>query len=108
MAEYTFNQLKHMTVAELREIASGIDHPAVKGYSQLRKDDVIHGLCTALDIDETVHHEVVGIDKASIKQRIRALKAERDAAIAVHDSAQLKTIRRNMHRLKRSIHKATV
>ena len=33
---------------------------------------------------------------------------ERDAAIEVHDSAQLKTIRRKMHRLKRSIHKATV
>jgi hypothetical protein len=54
------------------------------------------------------HHEVVGIDKASIKSRIKELKDRRNSAIAAHDHAQLKAVRRRIHRLKRQIHKATV
>lgn len=57
MADYSHDQLKHMTVAQLRELASGIEH---------------------------------------------------DAARQAHDSAQLKMVRRKIHRLKRTIHKATV
>ena len=30
---YTYEQLKEMTVAELREIAKGIEHDAVKGHT---------------------------------------------------------------------------
>jgi predicted nucleotide-binding protein len=107
MTDYTYEELKDNTVAQLREIASGIEHDAVKGYTQLRKDEIIHGICTALGIEETVHHEVVGLNKAAIKKKIRALKQERDAALEAHDSAQLKFVRRRIHRLKRSIHKAT-
>jgi hypothetical protein len=95
-------------VAQLREIASGIDHEAVQGYTQLRKEDIIHGICTALEIQEIVHHEVIGINKAAIKAKIKALKAERDAAVRAHDTDHLKFIRRRIHHLKRSIHKATV
>jgi hypothetical protein len=51
---------------------------------------------------------VVGIDKSSVKARIRELKTQRAAAIEAHDHAQLKTVRRTIHRLKRQIHKATV
>lgn len=108
MADYSFEQLKHMTVAQLREIASGIEHEAVTGYTQLRKDQIVHGICMALEIDETVHHDVVGIEKATIKKKIKALKAERDAALEAHDPDHLKRIRRRIHHLKRDIHKATV
>ena len=108
MADYSYDQLKHMTVVELRELASGVEHDAVKGYTQLRKDEIIHGLSLALGIDEHIHHVVVGIDKRSIKAGIKALKVERDAALEAHDSAQLKMVRRKIHRLKRKIHGATV
>jgi hypothetical protein len=108
MADYSYEELKHKTVAELREIASGIEHDAVRGYTQLHKDEIIHGLCTALGIEEHVHHEVVGVNKARIKAKIKALKAERDAALAAHDSAQLKFVRRKIHRLKRKLHKSMV
>lgn len=108
MADYAYEDLKSMTVAQLRAIAKALDHEAVRGYSQLRKDQLIPALCTALGIDMHVHHEVVGVDKKSIKKRIRALKAERDTAIEAHNRAQLKTIRRKIHRLKRQLHKATV
>lgn len=104
---YTYEQLKHMTLADLREIAKGSDHEAVQGYTQMNKDHLIGALANALGIQHT-HHDVVGIDKSSIKARIRELKAQREAAVAAHDHAQLKMVRRTIHRLKRRIHKATV
>jgi hypothetical protein len=104
---YTYEQLKHMTLADLREIAKGSDHEAVQGYTQLNKEHLIGALAKALGIQHE-HHDVVGIDKSSIKARIRQLKTQREAALAAHDSAQLKVVRRTIHRLKRRIHKATV
>ena len=104
---YTYEQLKHMTLADLREIAKGSEHEAVQGYTQMNKEHLIGALAKALGIQHT-HHDVVGIDKGSIKVRIRELKTQREAALAAHDRAQLKVVRRTIHRLKRRIHKATV
>ncbi len=105
---YTHHELKHKTLAELRDIAKDIEHDAVKGYTQLNKEHLVIALCQALNIDIHEHHVVVGIDKAAIKSRIKALKTKRDAALAAHDHKQLKVARRSIHRLKRQIHKATV
>jgi len=105
--EITFEQLKHKTVAELREMAKGIDHEAVQGYTQMNKEHLLVAISKALGIQHE-HHNVVGVDKASIKSRIRDLKKQRESALAAHDHAQLKTVRRTIHRLKRQIHKATV
>lgn len=105
---HTYEELKKMTVAELREIAAATEHEAVKGYSQLNKDHLLTAVCTALGIEAHVHHEVVGIDKQSIKARIRELKVKRDAALAAHDRAQLKLLLRRIHSLKRQIHRAMV
>lgn len=107
MAEYTYEQLKHMTAAQLKEIAKGIEHEAVQGYTQLNKEHLITAISKALGIKHE-HHDVVGVDKASIKSRIREMKKKRDEALAAHDHAQLKMARRTIHRLKRQIHKATV
>ena len=104
---YTYEQLRHMTLADLREIAKGSEHEAVQGYTQMNKEHLVGALAKALGIQHT-HHDVVGIDKSTIKARIRQLKTQRAAAIEAHDSAQLKAVRRNIHRLKRQIHKATV
>jgi hypothetical protein len=104
---FTYEELKHKTVAELRDIAKGIEHEAVQGYTQLNKEHLLIAISKALGIQHE-HHDVVGVDKASIKARIRELKTQREAAIAAHDRVQLKTVRRTMHRLKRQIHKATV
>jgi hypothetical protein len=104
---YTYEQLKHMTVAELREIAKGTDGEIVQGYTQLNKEHLVGALAKALGIQHE-HHDVVGVDKAAIKSRIRELKQKREAAIAAHDHAELKVVRRTIHRLKRQIHKATV
>jgi hypothetical protein len=105
--EYTFEQLKHKTVAELREIAKGNEHEALQGYTQLNKEHLLVALSNALGIQHE-HHDVVGVDKAAIKARIREVKKKRDEALAAHDRAQLKIARRTIHRLKRRINKATV
>jgi len=104
---YTIEELKHKTLADLRDIAKDIEHDAVQGYTQMNKPHLIAGLAKALGIQHE-HHEVVGVDKSGIKARIRELKTQRAAAIAAHDHAQLKVVRRTIHRLKRRIHKATV
>ena len=105
--EYTFEQLKHKTVAELREIAKGNEHEALQGYTQLNKEHLLVALSKALGIQHE-HHDVVGVDKAAIKARIREVKKKRDEALSAHDRAQLKIARRTIHRLKRRINKATV
>ena len=105
---HTYEELKHRTVAQLREIASGIEHEAVKGASQMNKEHLLAGLCTALGIDMHVHHEVKGVNKSDLKAKIRDLKKQRDGALAAHDHKQLKTVRREIHHLKRMIHRATV
>src|SRR4029453_3968283 len=107
MAELTFEQLRHKTLADLRDMAKGIEHEAVQGYTQPHKDHLVVAISRALGIQHE-HHSVVGIDKSGIKARIRELKTQRAAAIEAHDHAQLKVVRRTIHRLKRRIHKATV
>jgi len=105
---HTYEELKHKTVAQLREIASGLEHDAVKGASQMNKEHLLATLCTALGIDMHTHHEVKGVDKSALKVKIRELKKQRDGALAAHDHKQLKSVRREIHHLKRMIHRATV
>jgi hypothetical protein len=105
---HTYEELKHKTVAELREIAKGIDHEAVQGYSQLNKDHLLVALCKALGLDTHAHHHAVGIDKGAIKTKIRALKKQRDEILASRDRTQLPGVLRQIHALKRSIRRATV
>ena len=104
---YTYEELRHKTLAELRDIAKDLQHDAVQGFTQMNKEHLVGALATALGIQHT-HHDVVGIDKSTIKARIRELKTKRAAAIEAHDHAQLKVVRRTIHRLKRQIHKATL
>ena len=100
----TYHELKGMTIQELREIAKGVENQdAVQGYSQLNKEHLLPALCKALGIPIHEHHEVVGIDKASIKAQMRELKKKRDAAVEAHDSDTLKSVRRQIHRLNRQI-----
>lgn len=104
MADYTYDDLKKKTVAELREIAKGLEHEAVKGYSQLNKEHLLPALCQALGIAAHEHHEVVGaFDKDAVKGRMRALKAERQAALEAHDHERLKAVRRHLHRLNHQV-----
>ena len=103
---HTYEQLKHMTVAQLREIAASTQHEAVQGYTQLNKEHLLVALCKAFNLDMHAHAKVAGIDKAGIKAKIKDLRKDRDAALQAHDSKQLHVIRRQMHDLKRKLHAA--
>jgi hypothetical protein len=105
---YTYEELSKKTIAELREIAAGIDHEAVKGATQMHKDQVLLAICTALGLDARAHHQVVGLDKAKVKARIRALKKKKSAALEAHDAAELARLRYDIKKLKHKIRRATV
>ena len=100
---YTYEQLHGMNVGQLREIADGLAADAVPGHSTMHKEHLLPALCEALGIEAHTHHEVVGIDKTAIKRQIRALKVERDAALAAGDVAEVRRTRQRIHRLKREI-----
>jgi hypothetical protein len=105
---YTFESLKSKTLAELREIAKGLEGDAVKGWSQMNKDHLLPALAKALNVDMHLHTHVEGIDKASLKAKLNQLKRDRDQALADGDAGRLKAIRRQRHRLNRQIRAHTV
>lgn len=105
---HTYEELKHKTVAELRDIAKDIDHEAVKGATQMNKDHLLKALCTALGLEAHAHHEVVGIDKAAVKTKIRELKKRRDEILASKDLKDLHGVLRQIHAYKRRIRRAMV
>lgn len=100
---YTFHDLKAKTIQELREIAKDLHHDAVQGFSQMNKDHLLPALCQALGIPTHDHADVVGIDKAATKARMRELKQKRNAALEARDNETLKSLRRQIHALNRQI-----
>jgi hypothetical protein len=105
---YTFTELKHMKLAQLKEIAAGLDQDEVKGYTQMNKEHLLKSICTALKIEMHEHHEVTGLDKKSIKLKIRALKKERDNIIKNKDKAEIIRVRKEIKSLKNALRKAVV
>ncbi|MDA2934900.1 Rho termination factor N-terminal domain-containing protein [Acidobacteria bacterium AH-259-D05] len=106
--ELSFEDLSKKTVAQLREIAEGIEDDAVHGYRTMHKEQLVAALCKALGIEAHKHHVVVGVDKSKTKARIRDLKIQRDTALQAHDHKQLKQIRHQIHRLKHRLRKAMI
>lgn len=105
---YSYEELHKKTIAELREIAAGIEDERLRGHSQLHKEQLLPLLCEVLGIEAHVHHEIVGIDKSKVRAEIRALKAARAAALEAGDHDELKRVRRRIHRLKGRLRRATV
>ena len=105
---HTYEELHKMTIAELREIAVGIEDERLQGHSQLHKEQLLPVLCEVLGVEAHVHHEVVGLDKSRVKTEIRELKARRDAALEARDTDELRRVRRRIHRLKGRLRRATV
>jgi hypothetical protein len=100
----TYEELHGKNIAELREIAKGINHEAVQGYTQMNKEHLLPAICQALGIDARAHHHLVsGINKAQLKQRMRALKGQREKALASGDAQMLHDVRRQLHTLNHRI-----
>jgi hypothetical protein len=100
MAEtLTYEALKKKTVAELREIAKGLSHDAVQGYTQMNKEHLLPAICKAMGIDIAHHHVDTRFDKSAIKARMKTLRAERDTALDAHDVEKLRVLRNELHTL---------
>lgn len=105
---HTYEELRKMKVDGLREIAAELGDARLEGNSQMNKDHLLPVLCEVLGIDAHVHHEVVGIDKAAIKGQIKQLKVARDQALTDKDPEGLRQARREIRKLKRKLHRATI
>lgn len=101
MAEHTYEQLKGMTVAQLREIADGIQHEALAGHSTMHKEQLLPALCKALNIP--IHHAAAGSEKDRLKALMRKLKADRQQARAKKDHAQAAGLQRAIHVLEHKL-----
>jgi hypothetical protein len=100
---HTYEDLRKKTLAELRDIAKDLQHEAVQGHSQMNKDHLLPALCTALGIDAHVHHTAHGAAKAAARARLKELRHLRETAVAAHDHAALKVIRREYHHVNHSL-----
>jgi len=104
---HTYEELKHKTVADLREIAKATEHEAVKGYTQMNKDHLLVALCKAHNLDMHVHHHhAAGGERARRKTRIRELKKKRDEILASADKSALKVVLREIHSLKHALRRS--
>ena len=104
--EYSYEQLRKMTVAQLREIAKGLENDELRGYTTMHKADLLVALCQVLGLEAHETHRVVATDKGRIKSEIRGLKKQRDAALEAGERQQLKQFRRQIHALKRQLRRS--
>jgi len=104
--EHTYDELKHKKVAALREIAAGIEHDAVQGYTQMNKDHLLAAICNALGIDMFEHHQAHLQNKEKIKGRIRAMKEKRDKALESKNVVDYRAAIGEIRKLKRVLRKA--
>jgi hypothetical protein len=113
--------LKKKTVAELKDMAKEI--PDVKGISAMKKDDLVELLAgragskdepaktppaKAPQAQAAMATEPLGKTpkaKANIKERIRALKAEKREALDQHDRKKTRRCNRQIHHFKRRLRK---
>jgi hypothetical protein len=99
-AEMDWHQIAKMKVADLREKAKAI--PEVGAVSGMSKGQLVEAVAHHLGI-ERPHKVAEGIDKAKVKTEIRDLKTSRDEAQKARDPKELKRVRREIHKRKRTL-----
>ena len=95
--------LEKMTVTELREIALEIKE--MVGVHGMKKDELIAGIKKSRGIeDEPVKKADASLRE--IKQKIKAVKAQRQTAIEAKDKKMATIYKRRISRLKKKTRKA--
>jgi len=97
-----YHELEKTKVTELREMAHAQGISDATGKS---KEELVDLLAEKLGIAKP-HLVIEGLDKKKVKKRIRAMKKERDAALAEKDHGRLKKVRRKIHHLRHRLRKA--
>ena len=95
--------LQKMTVVKLRE--EGLKHGSITGVYAMDKVQLIKALAEVFGIDLEAAarsvREQFAADKTTLRREIRALKGQRDTALATHDAVQVQQTRLNMKKRKR-------
>ena len=95
--------LEKMTVTDLREMAKEI--PEISGVHGMKKEELIAAIKKAKGIvDERVKKADVSLGE--IKKKIKAIKAQRQAAIEAKDKKMATIYRRRISKLKKKSRKA--
>jgi len=95
--------LEKMTVTDLREMAKEI--PEISGVHGMKKEELIAAIKKSKGIvDEPVKKADVSL--AEIKKKIKAIKAQREAAIAAKDKKMATVYKRRISRLKKKSRRA--
>ncbi len=95
--------LEKMTAKELREVAKEI--PEITGVHGMNKDELVSAIKAARGIVEDKKRRS-DASVREIKKRIKALKTERQGAIAENDKKKSAVYRRRISRLKKKTRKA--
>jgi len=95
--------LQKMTVVKLREEA--LKHGTITGVYAMDKGQLLQALAEVFGIDleaaARAAREQFATDKMTLKREIRALKGQRDTALATHDAVQVQQTRLNIKKRKR-------
>ena len=112
--EATEKPLDKMTVKALREIAKDI--PEITGVHGIKKEELIVAINEARGVDEGEAKPVksvkakaapkIGATPGEIKKQIKALKADRAAALESRDKKMAHVYKRRISRLKKKSRKA--
>ena len=95
--------LEKMTVKDLKEIAKEI--PEISGVHGMKKDELIVAIKEAKGIkDEPVKKADASVSE--LKTKIKALKAQRQAALETSDKKMATIYRRRISRLKKKSRRA--
>jgi hypothetical protein len=95
--------LEKMTVTDLREIAKEI--PEITGVHGMKKEELIVAIKKSKGIvDEPVKKKDASLGE--IKQKIKAVKAQRRAAIEAKDKKMATIYKRRISRLKKKSRRA--
>ena len=97
--------LQRMTVVKLREEA--LKHGSITGVYAMDKGQLLQALAEVFGIDleaaARAAREQFATDKTTLKREIRALKGQRDTALASHDAGQVQQIRQSIKKRKRML-----
>jgi hypothetical protein len=94
-----------MTVVKLREEA--LKHDGLVGVHAMNKEELLVALAPRFGIDleaavKAAREKFAG-DKTTLKQEIRALKGQRNAALAEHDNTTVHQVRQQIKKHKRTL-----
>jgi hypothetical protein len=102
--------LEKMTATELRDYALK-NHPDIVGVHAMKKEELIVAIKKARgeEVKETKKKKVkakVKVEKKVLKEKIRALKAEREKALQAKDPKALARLRKRIKKYKRMTKRA--